>query len=195
MNKIISLQGPWATGKSSLIKALTNDITLDCSGFKEFGNEEREQRDKINLDLSKKTDFIKNQEIFFKGELSRYEKIKKLSSKLVILDRGPEDTICFSRIHPRAINASWNIDKEINHFIDKYICYSSNIIIYLYADIDVLIKRKENDFTKIRRNHGKYLSLYYELEKKNFSQLPNSIMIDTTNISKTKVFEIVKEYL
>ncbi len=185
--KTISIQGPWSVGKSSLISGLSSIMELDSYTMKEFGDEERIIRDKLDLDLTLKEDFLKNQEIFFEGESLRYEKIRRLNHDYLILDRGPEDTLCFSEIHPKAIGADWRADAEILELSQRLIRFRSDAIIYLDATQETLEQRRSSDETKKRRNYKLYMGLYYHLEKEYFMNLRNCTRIDTTNLDASQV--------
>lgn len=193
--KIISIQGPRAVGKSSLIDALKDNSDFSLTTMKEFGYEERKKRDLFQFDLTIKAHFLRNQEIFFQGEYLRYKKIMKISTDYLVLDRGPEDTLCFSEIYPKIINKGWNIQRELQELKNKYIKYESDIIIYLDASIDIIKQRQINDNRKIRSNFSDYISSYYKLEKEYFLKIPTTIYINTMNSTTKNVYEIVVEHL
>lgn len=189
--KIISIQGPWSVGKSTLIRRLGDIPRLNAFTMKEFGDDERSVRDNMNLNLSLKAEFLENQKIFFLGEHLRYEKIRKLQSDYLILDRGPEDTLCFTEIHPKAINASWEIETESAELKYKYIHYKSDCIIYLDASLDAVLNRRNLDNTKNRKNFEQYMNLYYKLEKDYFLGNDKCRYIDTTNQTAQEVLSHV----
>jgi deoxyadenosine/deoxycytidine kinase len=193
--KIVSIQGPWSVGKSTLLGNLQKCSRLDIFTMKEFGDCERSERDKYNFDLSVKEDFVKNQEVFFKGELARHHRIQSLSNAYIALDRGPEDTICFSTIHPKAIKAKWDIATELTSMVREYINYQSDLIVYLYADIEILRQRKIRDSEKRRSNFDYYLDLYYEYELDYFKNDSRTVFINTTDMTTESVFAKVMDLL
>lgn len=186
--KIISFEGPPAVGKSSVIKGIVDKTRFNIIATREFGEKEKKIQQQRNFNLNTKEDFIKNQIFFFRGEMTRWQKIQKYNCDGIILDRGPEDTICFSYIHPRVINANWNIDSIIPRLKKKYVLRESDIVIYLYAEESILLKRKTNDFSRQRLIFDKLLQ-YYHFEINFYSKLENTIFINTTELS---LFDVIQ---
>jgi len=193
--KIASLQGPWSVGKSTLLHSLKTNSALRLLTKKEFGENERRERDQHDFDLSDPRDFVRNQEIFFRGELNRYNSFKDLTVDYLILDRGPEDTLCFTEIHSIAIGAKWDIREEIQRLRAQYMRYESDLIIYLYAELQELRRRRSADTCKTRRNYDKYLELYYTHEFDFFQNQKNTVFVDTTNMTPKELYERVLDLL
>lgn len=194
--KIFSLQGPHAVGKTTLFKNLINSYN-DLS----FGRLHFNKKDKVQIEgivLSNYSDFRLNQECYFKQEQYRWHQLKEEVCEGIVLDRGPEDTICFSYTYPRFINANWNIDDLIPGFISKYIHQFSNKIIYLYATYEIIQKRMDSSVNRKRQVFEEREALFV-LEKRYYESLGNTIFIDTSALSAAdlvnQVMEIIRQDL
>jgi len=191
--KIYTVQGPWAAGKSTLLARMSSVFGSDVLPVSEFGVQERRTRDGYKLDINKRDDFIANQEIFHRAERTRVERLSKQGVKQVLFDRGPEDTLCFSRIHPIAISAEWDVSSEMHRLAGTYITHRSTKILYLRASKETLSRRRKNDNTKPRKNFEEFIDLYYDLELGFYAELPNVHFLDTDRMSGEEVmFEAVR---
>jgi dephospho-CoA kinase len=186
--KVISIQGSQAVGKSTVIRGLVQSKTYNIIGTREFGENEKRVQQIKNFNLEDRCGFLKNQVVFFKGESKRWSKIKEYPYDGIVLDRGPEDTICFSYIHPKVINASWSIEEVVPKLIEKYIKRESDVVIYLYAQKNVLIERKKQDTGRERLIFDKLLG-YYPLEMDFYRGLKNTVFVDTTELSPSDVLK------
>lgn len=181
--KIFTVQGPWAAGKSTLLARLSSAYGSEILPVSEFGILERRTRDNFKLDINKRDDFVANQEIFHEAE---YERVKNLLGKgvqQVLFDRGPEDTLCFSKTHPIAISAKWDVTGEMQSLTEKYIPHRSTKILYLRATKETLARRRQNDHTKPRKTFEAFINLYYDLELDFYSGLPNVFFLDTDSMN------------
>lgn len=191
--KIISIQGPQAVGKSTLISNLQQEFKRGVlQGVQVEEKKPFNFPDQYNLENPE--EFLKNQRIYFANELKRWEMLKNFKCYGVILDRGPEDTICFSYIFPRFLRAEWNIDAHIPALTKRYIKNTSHRIIYLTASYESIQARKLLDTTR-DRNYCISSSEYWKLEKDYFASLDKTIIIDTTNCSQLEVTNICLDVL
>ena len=184
--KILSIQGPPAVGKTTLLKKLVEKTKYDVIVNSEIFEKEKKMQIIKGYDLKSYSDFLKNQQSFFSCEYRRWQRVKDLECQALLFDRGPENTICFSYVYPRAINATWNIDSHIPTFIKKYILRESDQIIYLYADKLILEKRKSTDLLR-ERKYFETIMQYYELELEYYGKKENVEFIDTTCLSAEDV--------
>ena len=85
MAYVISLQGPMASGKTTLAKR------LERCGFSVIYENPYpivEKRRVLNLDMNSKEGFILNQKMFMEAKIKEFQNVK---DSVVIFDRGPED--------------------------------------------------------------------------------------------------------
>lgn len=192
--KIFTVQGPWAAGKSTLLARMSDAYGSDILPVSEFGVQERRTRDGFKLDINKRGDFIANQEIFHHAEYERVKRLRELGVKQVLFDRGPEDTLCFSRIHPIAISAEWDVSAEMKRLAEKYITHRSTKILYLRASKETLARRRKNDHTKPRKTFEAFIDLYYDLELEFYAELPNVRFLDTDQLNGEEVMAEAVRY-
>lgn len=192
--KIFTVQGPWAAGKSTLLARLSNAYGNDILPVSEFGVQERRTRDGFKLDINKKDEFVANQEIFHRAEYERVNRLREQGIEQVLFDRGPEDTLCFSKIHPIAISAEWDVSAEMQRLAETYISHRSTKILYLRASKETLTRRRKNDHTKPRKTFEEFVNLYYDLELEFYSKLPNVWFLDTDEMSGEDVMRGAVRY-
>lgn len=185
--KIFTVQGPWAAGKSTLLARMSTAYGNDILPVSEFGIQERRTRDGFKLDINNRDDFVTNQEIFHRAEFERVKQLREQGVKQVLFDRGPEDTLCFSKIHPIAISATWNVSTEMQRLAEKYITHRSTKILYLRASKETLARRRKSDHTKPRKTFEAFIGLYYDLELKFYAELPNVYFLDTDEMTSDEV--------
>lgn len=82
---VISLQGPMASGKTTLAKRLER---CGLSVIYENPYPIVEKRKRLNLDMNSKEGFIINQKMFIEAKIKEFQNVK---DSVVIFDRGPED--------------------------------------------------------------------------------------------------------
>lgn len=192
--KIYTVQGPWAAGKSTLLARMSKAYGSDILPVSEFGVHERRTRDGFKLDINVRDDFVANQEIFHLAEHERVKHLRKQGVKQVLFDRGPEDTLCFSRIHPIAISAEWDASTEMQQLAEQYITHRSTKILYLRATKETLTRRRENDHTKPRKTFEAFIDLYYDLELEFYAELPNVYFLDTDEMNGEEVMAEAVRY-
>lgn len=95
MAYVISLQGPMASGKTTLAKR------LERCGFSVIYENPYpivEKRRVLNLDMNSKEGFILNQKMFMEAKIKEFQNVK---DSVVIFDRGPEDIEFFTLFYQR----------------------------------------------------------------------------------------------
>lgn len=192
--KIFTVQGPWAAGKSTLLARMSTAYGNEILPVSEFGIQERRTRDGFKLDINKRDDFVTNQEIFYRSEYERVRRLREQGVKQVLFDRGPEDTLCFSKIHPIAISADWDVSVEMQRLAEEYITHRSTKILYLRASRETLVRRRKNDHTKPRKTFEAFIDLYYNLEIEFYSELPNVRFLDTDDMNGEEVMTKAVQY-
>ncbi|HDR7528228.1 TPA: AAA family ATPase, partial [Bacillus paranthracis] len=107
MAYVISLQGPMASGKTTLAKR------LERCGFSVIYENPYpivEKRRVLNLDINSKEGFILNQKMFMEAKIKEFQNVK---DSVVIFDRGPEDIEFFTLFYPKIIGEEWDIETAL----------------------------------------------------------------------------------
>lgn len=144
---ILSIQGPQAIGKSTALRWVQNHLQSVHCVYENPYPIVRE-RDNLKYDITTESGFVSNQKLFIDAEIKRY---RSLPDSLVIFDRGPEDTECYSVNYPKVIGKDWDTEEllrqELNHL--RHLC-SIDAILYLTTSEEVLQTRMLNDTSRRR---------------------------------------------
>ncbi|MEB8571116.1 AAA family ATPase [Bacillus cereus] len=171
---VISLQGPMASGKTTLAKR------LEKRGFRVIYENPYpivEKRKKLNLDMNSKVGFIMNQKMFMEAKIKEFQNVK---DSVVIFDRGPEDIEFFTLFYPTIIGEEWDIETELKDELYKLRECRSDVIFYLDVTKKNVYDRKNNDRTRNRSTFEEQFKLV-ETEKDWYKQFPVTY-VDTNRL-------------
>ncbi|PEK22778.1 ATP-binding protein [Bacillus pseudomycoides] len=180
MTYIISLQGPMASGKTTLARR------LEKHGFpilyeNPYGIVEK--RKNLNLDIYTKEGFITNQRMFIEAKI---KEIQNARGRIVIFDRGSEDIEFYTIYFPKLIGMDWDIENELKDELYKLRRCRSDEIFYLDVSKKILQERKKNDNTRRRSTFEKQLELA-EIEKQWYKQFPVTyVNTDEATVEETE---------
>ena len=172
---VISLQGPMASGKTTLAKR------LEKRGFRVIYENPYpivEKRKKLNLDMNSKVGFIMNQKMFMEAKIKEFQNVK---DSVVIFDRGPEDIEFFTLFYPTIIGEEWDIETELKDELYKLRECRSDAIFYLDVTKKNVYDRKNNDRTRNRSTFEEQFKLV-ETEKDWYKQFPVTY-VDTNRLT------------
>ncbi|MHC8667986.1 AAA family ATPase [Bacillus cereus] len=172
---VISLQGPMASGKTTLAKR------LEKRGFRVIYENPYpivEKRKKLNLDMNSKVGFIMNQKMFMEAKIKEFQNVK---DSVVIFDRGPEDIEFFTLFYPTIIGEEWDIETELKDELYKLRECRSDVIFYLDVKKKNVYDRKNNDRTRNRSTFEEQFKLA-ETEKDWYKQFPVTY-VDTNRLT------------
>ncbi|PNK26652.1 ATP-binding protein [Bacillus thuringiensis] len=175
MTYVISLQGPMASGKTTLAKR------LEKRGFRVIYENPYpivEKRKKLNLDMNSKVGFIMNQKMFMEAKIKEFQNVK---DSVVIFDRGPEDIEFFTLFYPTIIGEEWDIETELKDELYKLRECRSDVIFYLDVTKKNVYDRKNNDRTRNRSTFEEQFKLA-ETEKDWYKQFPVTY-VDTNRLT------------
>lgn len=158
MAYVISLQGPMASGKTTLAKKLE---LHGLSVIYENPYPIVEKRKQLNLDMNSKEGFIANQKMFIEAKIKEFQNAK---GSVVIFDRGPEDIEFYTIFYPTTIGKEWDIETELKDELYKLRECRSDAIFYLDVSESNLYDRKNNDRTRNRSTFEEQFKLV-ETEK------------------------------
>lgn len=175
MAYVISLQGPMASGKTTLAKRLEQ---YGLSVIYENPYPIVEKRKELKLDMNSKEGFIANQKMFMEAKIKEFENIQEST---VIFDRGPEDIEFYSLFYPKLIEKEWDIETELQDDLCKLREYRSDAIFYLDVSKENLYNRKNNDTERNRSTFEEQFKLV-EIEKEWYKQFPVTY-VDTNRLS------------
>ncbi|WP_226604204.1 AAA family ATPase [Bacillus cereus] len=172
---VISLQGPMASGKTTLAKR------LEKRGFRVIYENPYpivEKRKKLNLDMNSKVGFIMNQKMFMEAKIKEFQNVK---DSVVIFDRGPEDIEFFTLFYPTIIGEEWDIEAELKDELYELRECRSDAIFYLDVTKKNVYDRKNNDRTRNRSTFEEQFKLV-ETEKDWYKQFPVTY-VDTNRLT------------
>lgn len=172
---VISLQGPMASGKTTLAKR------LEKRGFRVIYENPYpivEKRKKLNLDMNSKVGFIMNQKMFMEAKIKEFQNVK---DSVVIFDRGPEDIEFFTLFYPTIIGEEWDIETELKDELYKLRACRSDVIFYLDVTKKNVYDRKNNDRTRNRSTFAEQFKLV-ETEKDWYKKFPVTY-VDTNRLT------------
>ncbi|PQQ45389.1 MULTISPECIES: AAA family ATPase [Bacillus] len=172
---VISLQGPMASGKTTLAKR------LEKRGFRVINENPYpivEKRKKLNLDMNSKVGFIMNQKMFMEAKIKEFQNVK---DSVVIFDRGPEDIEFFTLFYPTIIGEEWDIEAELKDELYELRECRSDAIFYLDVTKKNVYDRKNNDRTRNRSTFEEQFKLV-ETEKDWYKQFPVNY-VDTNRLT------------
>ncbi|PFF39846.1 ATP-binding protein [Bacillus thuringiensis] len=175
MAYVISLQGPMASGKTTLAKR------LEKRGFQVIYENPYpivEKRKKLNLDMNSKVGFIMNQKMFMEAKIKEFQNVK---DSVGIFDRGPEDIEFFTLFYPTIIGEEWDIEAELKGELYKLRECRSDAIFYLDVTKKNVYDRKNNDRTRNRSTFEEQFQLV-ETEKDWYKQFPVTY-VDTNRLT------------
>lgn len=172
MKRVISLQGGMAAGKTTLAKRLERAIR-DAWVIYEDPSALVQKRKELALDLQKEKDFIVNQRMFIEHEVERF---RRLPDANIIYDRGPEDIECYTLHYPLSIGKEWDIEGQLKAELKELRSCRSDAIIYLDAQTNTLLVRKEGDATRSRGSFAQAMRML-PYEKEWFSRLPATTVL------------------
>ncbi|MFK4425373.1 AAA family ATPase [Bacillus sp. RC51] len=172
MTYVISLQGPMASGKTTLAKSLER---CGLSVIYENPYPIVEKRKELNLDIYTKEGFITNQKMFIEAKIKEFQNVKSV----MIFDRGPEDIEFYTLFYPKMIGKEWDIETELKDELYKLRECRSDAIFYLDVSKESLYDRRNNDRTRNRSTFEEQFKLV-EVEKEWYKQF--SVTYVDTNI-------------
>lgn len=175
MAYVISLQGPMASGKTTLAKRLE---LHRLSVIYENPYPIVEKRKQLNLDMNSREGFIANQKMFIEAKIKEFQNAK---GSVVIFDRGPEDIEFYSLFYPMIIGEEWDIETELKDELYKLRECRSDAIFYLDVTKKNVYDRKNNDRTRKRSTFEEQFKLV-ETEKDWYKQFPVNY-VDTNRLT------------
>ena len=175
MAYVISLQGPMASGKTTLAKR------LERCGFSVIYENPYpivEKRKRLKLDMNSKEGFKKKKKMFIEAKIKDFQNAK---GSVVIFDRGPEDIEFYTLFYPMVIGKEWDIENELKDELYKLRECRSDAIFYLDVSESNLYDRKNNDRTRNRSTFEEQFKLA-ETEKDWYKQFPVTY-VDTNRLT------------
>lgn len=187
MGLILSISGCKAVGKSTLIEGLKKSIPdlIVREGFR---------RVKTGYDTLTEEGYYMNQRVYIDREIKEFKKYLD-SGKIVVLLRGPEDLEFYTRHYPKINNKIWSLENNLKNELLKLSECRSDIILYLDAKIETIMKRKINDETKPRENMDEWLNHWQPYIEKHIKSLENTIVLETDNLASEDVLNFTLQLI
>lgn len=187
MTYVISLQGPMASGKTTLAKRIEQ---YGLSVIYENPYPIVEKRKELNLDMNSKEGFITNQKMFIEAKIKEFQNVK---GSVMIFDRGPEDIEFYTLFYSTIIGEEWAIETELKDELYKLRECRSDAIFYLDVSKENVYDRKKNDITRNRSTFEEQFKLV-ETEKEWYKKFPVTY-VDTNTLSVNKLEAYFMEWL
>lgn len=176
--KIIALEGSRAVGKTTLVENLRKlypDLLI-LKGYK---------YNQKKFNLLKEDDFCENQKIYINQKIEQYSQLKKIAQNTLVV-RGVEDIEFFTLHHPKIYGFDWDMERNMRDELIELRKYQSDIILYLDASKETILKRKDEDVRK-RDDMDFWLNNWLLNMKQWFSQYSYTHFVDTDTLSKEEV--------
>lgn len=184
----ISLQGSMAVGKTSIAKLIEAKIGDQYKVLYEY----TKVRPK-GLDPRKELDYYSIQKHFINIEIERYN--DHLPDN-VIFDLGPEEIEFYSLNFPKSHGFPWNVEKNLIKELNNLRDCKIDKVIYLYADLNVLKHRKDNDTTRNRDFFDTYIDKLHPLKMKWMKDSYDTEIINVSELSpenaKAEVLKVIR---
>lgn len=187
----ISISGPMAVGKTTLIRALCRSVPGASAIYEDAAKVNAIYKD---LSAESSANFARDfKQILFLNDLCK--KFEQVDSELVFVDKGVEDYIFFwLRSYELMDNPRPDFEPFIQRVYDNLAGFHSDKIIYLNAPDDVLVSRKSIDQTRARGFFDEFLERFRKRELEFFCQL-GAETLETGHLNETAVFDLVREKL
>ncbi|WP_270771140.1 hypothetical protein [Intestinibacter bartlettii] len=187
MGIIFSLAGSKAVGKSTLIEGLRQEIPqlIIREGF-------RKANTGFNLNIE--NEYYENERWYINREIKEFYKLKKCEDPVLLL-RGPEDLEFFALHYPKTRNYNWNVEKNLSEELKVLRACRSDYILYLDASLNTILKRKESDITKARKNMDNWLKNWQPYIEPYIKNIDYTTVLNTENYDAKKVLELAKKWI
>lgn len=186
---ILSLQGCMAVGKTTAVRYLQENapyINISFEKNSDVINKIKSQ--KLNKNVL--SDYLEIQKLWIQNEIKRYETAKNFDCS--IMDFGAEEIEFYTLNYPKTIDMTWDIETFLNDELTSLRKCFPYRILFLDADKDTLIERKNLDTTRSREFFDYYLNYFMPLKRDWFLQKNNVDFLDTSNLSLLEVGQKVK---
>lgn len=185
---IVSLQGPMAVGKTTVACRLERRLK-DVHFNYEDPYPLVAERNRLRLDINMEDGFIQNQKLFIQAACDRYD---RLPAGSVVMDRGPEDTECFTLSYPLRIGVNWDVLSALAPELAELKERRSDHVLYLTASPEILLLRKHSDVTRGRRAFDlEAFSIYEDW----FRQNTDAVFVDVGLLAPDEVEELMYEMI
>lgn len=178
MGFVISMQGGMASGKTTLARELEASLKDVIVSYEDITEAIKEVKSR-GLDKSLMEDYLEIQRIFIRHEIKRYDRLIN-SGKNVIIDMGPDQIEFYTINYPKSIGEKWDVELLLKDELKALRECTLDMIIYLDADIETLIDRKESDNTRSRGFFKHYIDNLHNRKRDWFIDRNDTVFIDTT---------------
>lgn len=187
MGTIVSLSGCRAVGKTTLINNLQ-------TRYPQLYIREGFRKTDTGFRMCVKEEYYMNERWYIQREIEEYQTLKKMDSNVLLL-RGAEDLAFFAVHYPRIHGYSWNVEEDLHDELQALKKCQSDGILYLDADVQTILRRKESDKTKDRTTMEDWLLNWQPYLDAYIKSFPYTTVLKTDNMSETDVFTWTIEWL
>lgn len=179
MGVIFSLSGCKAVGKTTLLRGIKDKLPqiIVREGFRKFDT---------GFDTSIEEEFYENERCYIRREVEEY-KIFRESTNPVLLLRGAEDLEFYALHYPKIIGTNWDVEYNLRNELTELRKCSSDYILYLDADLEIISQRKALDATKPRNNMKNWLEKWQPFIEDYIKSNPKTTVLNTSIMSAEEV--------
>ncbi|OFI49331.1 hypothetical protein BG261_01750 [Floricoccus tropicus] len=180
MNKIFSIQGSMAVGKTSALKKL-KELHPEINIIFEDNNQVIKEIKRRKLDKGVYEDYLEIQKIFIENEIRKYESVK--AQNISIFDFGAEEIDFYTLNYPISLGYNWQVSRDLSNELENLHKAFPDRILFLRASKEKLISNKSEDKSRTRNFFDFYLENLLPLKEEYFKNLKNVDYLDVEDLS------------
>ncbi len=179
MGVIFSLSGCKAVGKTTLLREIKNKLPniIIREGFRKFD---------MGFDTSIEEQFYENERCYIRREIEEYKIFRESKSPALLL-RGAEDLEFYALHYPKIIGTTWDVEHNLRNELAELRKCSSDYILYLDVDLEIINQRKNHDATKTRNNMKNWLENWQPFIEDYIKANPKTTILNTNKMSAKEV--------
>lgn len=187
MGVIITIEGSWAVGKSTLLqrwKAL-HPSYLVHDGLEKYD---------AGADLSDEASYCQHERRYLRHFLAEERRLRA-QPQPVLRIRGTEAAAFYAFYFPQSHGHAWDIERLLREELAALRATPSDLLLYLHASVPTILQRAAQDTTKRRAKLSRWLEAWQAPTEAFFRSLPQTIVIDTDGLSPDEVLRAAEHTL
>lgn len=181
MGVIITIEGSWAVGKSTLLqrwKAL-HPSYLVHDGLDKYD---------VGADLSDEASYCQHERRYLRHFLAEERRLRA-QPQHVLRIRGTEAAAFYACYFPRSHDHAWDVERLLHEELSELRAAPSDLLLYLHASVPTIRQRAAQDATKQRAKLSRWLEAWQAPTEAFFRSLPQTVVIDTDDLAPDEVVQ------